>query len=126
MRNRIVQGDDYSVLPVPIVLLGRGIRRLFGKAGGSAPRGRVYEVVSRPDGDRVLVTAGPHGRGTLDRPGKWMVEATPFPPVRVVAKWYRRDLGGDEAVSLATLVIDRVQSGQWRPGDGEPDADDRA
>jgi hypothetical protein len=85
----------------------------------------VYEVVARPDGDRVMVTAGPHGRGTFDRPGKWVVEATPFPPARVVAKWYRRDLDGDEAVSLATLVIDQVQSGRWRPGDGEPDADDR-
>ena len=125
VHNRIVEGDDYSVFPAPIMRLIQGVGRLFGRSCKSGSGDGVYEVVSRPDGNRVLVTAGPHGRGTLDRPGKWMAEAAPFPPVRVVAKWYRRDLDRDEAVRLATLVIGQVQSGRWRPGDGEPDADER-
>ena len=126
MHKRIVEGDDYSVFPVPMVRLIQGVGRLFGRSRESgSERDRVYEVVSRPDRDRVLVTASPHGVGTLDRSGKWIVAATPFPPVRVVAEWYRRDLDGDEAVRLAALVIARVQSGGWHPGEGEPDAGER-
>jgi hypothetical protein len=119
--NRIVEGDDYSVLPGPIVRAAQAVRRLLTRSSAGGDRRGVSEVVSRPDGDRILVAAGPHGRGTLDRPGKWVVQATPFPSSGVAPKWYRRDRDSDEALALAAVVVAEVESGRWRPGDGEPD-----
>ena len=61
VRNRIVEGDDFSVLPAPIVRGAQALRRLFGRSGARDERDGGSEVVSQaedpfgdgePDDDR--------------------------------------------------------------------------
>jgi hypothetical protein len=56
VRNRIVEGDDYSVLPVPMVQILRALRRVFGRRGPGADqqvgvRDEAHPGSGEPDAD---------------------------------------------------------------------------
>ena len=83
------------------------------------------ELITAPDGVQFNVTCGTEGRGSHILPlsrsaGLWRVTAEEWPNSTMVPQFHRRGLDHEGALRLAASVRTLIESGDWRPGDGEP------
>jgi hypothetical protein len=87
--------------------------------------GTGMDVVTAPDSVQFMVRCGLEGRGAHILPvgrtaGLWTVSVEDWPNVTMIPQYHRRGLDHDDAVRLLAVVRTLIESGDWRPGHGEP------